>query len=495
MMLVLAAMVVRPAPATPVQPPASAPAVVPAGVGPLTSPNVSLLLNIPDTGMVGGHFFDHYFVATTANVDPFLVSPHGGVRVYDIANPAMPVLTGVLALPHGENEDVDISQSRKFLLISMETYGRFIGGAALGESNPAKDKLYVVSLANPAAPTVIGSLDLPSTVKDGKGKSVEGPGHIANCIADCKRYAYITGADDGALYIADLADLTKPAIIGSVSGAVNHAGFRSYTTAVSGYVHDVNTDQYGQVWVTGEGGTAQLDVRNPLKPKPVRWVWQTDNVRLNQSILHNSLLLDRKTLLVTEEDYREPQCGRSETKLPNGQVLKKAEQGSFQTWKIESRKGAGGLRPLDSWIVELGKYAEGSSVAQIYCSSHWFTFNDRKVVAVGWYHQGVRFLDVSNPRSIRQVGYWNGPGSQASAAYFVPGHRDLVYVADYQRGFDVLRIQDGGAAAPTVVMPIRTEWLTPGYQPGGLVPSKRFGYACLVPRSSRNAARVFASIR
>ena len=38
------------------------------------------------------------------------------------------------------------------------------------------------------------------------------------------------------------------------------------------------------------------------------------------------------------------------------------------------------------------------------CSSHWF---DAKagVATVGWYEQGVRFLDYRAPTDIQQVGY------------------------------------------------------------------------------------------
>ncbi|GAC1421595.1 MAG: hypothetical protein NVSMB57_15100 [Actinomycetota bacterium] len=491
-------------PAAPAAP--AAPPIVPAGTGLLTSDNVSLVFTIPDEGMVGGHFFSHYFVTTTANTDPFAPSPHGGVRIYDIANPEMPSLIGILSLPHGENEDVDVSQSRQFLLVSMETYARFIGGAVAGDAWPVRDHLYVVSIQDPKNPKVIGTLDYPTTVKSRAGKAVEGPGHIANCIQDCKRYAYVTGAEDGAIYIVDLKDPTKPALAGSVPGAVNHAAFRGNPNETTGYVHDVNTDQYGQVWVTGKGGTSQIDVKNPLKPKPLRWLYRTDNFQTNHSIHHNALLLDRKTLLVTEEDYVEPQCGPQKAPVdppvdtrPPGTN----RQGSFQTWAIRSwRKGAGGIVPLAQWVTELMSYSDattpsgltkyrgGSAAAEVYCSSHWFTFNKRKVVAVAWYNQGVRFLDVTNPRNIRQIGYFIGPATQASAAYFVPGHDDLVYVADYNRGFDVVRLSaPSPSILPSVVAPLRQEWLTGGIDFRAFVP--RRGYGCLVRRFSPNAAHPY----
>ncbi|MHB8512184.1 MAG: LVIVD repeat-containing protein [Actinomycetota bacterium] len=496
-------------------------AIVPAGTGVLTSPNVQLLFTIPDEGMVGGHFFGgHYFAATVANFDPFAPSPHGGVRIYDTSNPELPTLVGVLVLPHGENEAVDLSQSRKFLLVSMETYARAYGGQIAGNTWPVKDHLYVISIADPTKPTQIGSLDYPTTVPDLNGNPVEGPGHIATCIQDCKQYAYVTGANNGAIYVVDLRNPTKPFIRTTISGSVNHAAFRGTQGESTGYVHHVDIDRYGQAWVTGKGGTAQLDIRNPLKPRPIRWLFRTDNYDLNHTIHHNAELLDQRTLLVTEEDFLEPQCGKpyaassvvdpingvSPARIPYAptdvlpSTVRPREQGQFETWRIQKyRTGSGGITRLGQWNVEMTdyetltnsdnatRYANGSSPAQLICSSHWFTFNSHKIVAVGWYNQGVRFLDVSDPRNIRQVGYFIGPATQASAAYFVPGHDDLVYVADYDRGFDVLKLVGNQHTLPTVQAPIRAEWLSDPVTFNVFVP--RQGFGCLVPRLSPLARR------
>ena len=76
------------------------------------------------------------------------------------------------------------------------------------------------------------------------------------------------------------------------------------------------------------------------------------------------------------------------------------------------------------------------------CSAHWFTV-DGNVIVQAWYGQGTRFIDVSDPANPTQVGYFRVPSGttgvtagSASATYF---HKGLVYVADYNRGVDVLR--------------------------------------------------------
>jgi len=99
-------------------------------------------------------------------------------------------------------------------------------------------------------------------------------------------------------------------------------------------------------------------------------------------------------LAITEEDYAKPTC---------------EGQGSLQTWRITSDRNADGtikLELLDLWTTELNELANltGGSPATVNCSAHWFDV-DGSLLAQGWYDQGVRFMDISNPRDIQQVGY------------------------------------------------------------------------------------------
>ena len=71
------------------------PAVVPIGAGPLSSSNVELVGTIPDTGATGGRFVSNYFITTGSGSFPFVPTPNSGVRIYDVKNPELPILTGV----------------------------------------------------------------------------------------------------------------------------------------------------------------------------------------------------------------------------------------------------------------------------------------------------------------------------------------------------------------------------------------------------------------
>ena len=79
------------------------------------------------------------------------------------------------------------------------------------------------------------------------------------------------------------------------------------------------------------------------------------------------------------------------------------------------------------------------------CSAHWFTVLG-DMVAIAFYGQGMRILDMSDPTKPTQVGYIRIPSQVApnvlsgannvSAAYW---HNGYIYTADYTRGVDVLK--------------------------------------------------------
>ena len=60
---------------------------------------------------------------------------------------------------------------------------------------------------------------------------------------------------------------------------------------------------------------------------------------------------------------------------------------------------------------------------RVNCSSHWFEVSEG-LVAVGWYEQGTRFLDVHNPRDIRQVGFYLPANGSTWGAYWSPDRPD-----------------------------------------------------------------------
>ena len=193
------------------------------------------------------------------------------------------------------------------------------------------------------------------------------------------------------------------------------------------------------MWNVGGGGAAGYKLTaNPLKPQLLGTTGTAGRnpSPYNDFILHNSQRRG-KTLLVTEEDYIDTD------EIPPGGCR---GQGKFETWDL-SRLGKGAITPQGTWETELnGMFTSGAvdskAPVTVNCSSHWFDAKDG-VAAVGWYEQGVRFLDYRTPTDITQVGYYIPANGSTWAAYWSPTDPsgEIVYTADAYRGVDVLQDQ------------------------------------------------------
>jgi hypothetical protein len=68
------------------------------------------------------------------------------------------------------------------------------------------------------------------------------------------------------------------------------------------------------------------------------------------------------------------------------------------------------------------------------CSAHYFEVSG-STVAAAWYGQGLRLIDASNARNLRQVGYYYVTGTDpatnpSSLSWDVAWRGDLVYLFD-----------------------------------------------------------------
>src|SRR3954465_6217897 len=122
------------------------------------------------------------------------------------------------------------------------------------------------------------------------------------------------------------------------------------------------------------------------------------------------------------------------------------------------------MQVLDTWTPE--KIAGASGCA----SAHYFSGRGDGVFANAFYEQGVGVLDVSDPRDIRQIGWWRPSDANTWAAYW---HKGVVFVADFGRGVDVLRFAGAAGRARTVAAPAlpSTARQTLRFDPG-------LGYLC-----------------
>lgn len=421
-----------------------------------TSENVEVIGNVPGP-LLGLNFSGDYAYGTGPS----------GLTIFDISEPANPTVVGELPIPHFENEDVDICGDT--LLITNDRETRDIGAV-----------LYVLDISDPGAPALLSETPVGWTGADG----IRGGGHIANFVSDNCRWVWLDGGDQ--VDVIDLKDRATPVHVGRFDSVASH----SPAFKVS---HDTEKDGRGILWNVGGGGAAGYKLtKNPLKPKLVAKTGPeaSNPSDLNDFILHNSKRRG-KTLLVTEEDYID--TDEAQPGSCNG-------QGKFETYALRNmpkakaknkakRSRMGKVENLDTWQTELngivaGGAADSKAPVTVNCSSHWFD-EQNGVAAVGWYEQGTRFLDVTNPKDIRQVGYYLPLNGSTWASYWSPTDPTgtIVYTADAYRGLDVLKIDNSGLGAETTTAPVPDSWFgsglgIPAASPLSLKAHPVFGWAC-----------------
>ncbi len=423
----------------------------------VTSPNVRLLSTFPETGAISGEF------ARTGNY--FYVSSADSISVFDTSDPKSPRLMGTLgnlvfeneAMSYGERKQAD-GTLRRFVLVGNDLYdvavdphtgptrGRIGGGQVL-----------VVDVTNPSQPRLAGRTpDSGSTPG-----AVTTSSHTVQCLTASCEYAYTAG-DNGRFSIVDLRDLSAPKEVGT--GRSPASGPNAVFASGSGHYWDF--DSAGVAWHTGSGGAAALDVSDPLNPVVVQG---TNAMGLqtpwNDFIHHNSQrpngnrfsagaapsVANGNVLLVTEEDYAN-----------DGDEVSCDRAGTFQTWHVKDLDGAGyraanpslepgkgTIEPLD--IINPVKFGDGlSTPVGGFCSAHWFDYHQSGIIAQGYYQQGLRFIDVRDPRDLKQYAYVTGGASEVWDAYWVPQRTksgvatgkktNIVYTADLVRGLNVYEV-------------------------------------------------------
>ena len=396
------------------------------------------------------------------------VSTQTGLFSYDVANPRAPRLLGALPQEIWENEDVDVDPVRKLVFISRDPRP----APGLPASALPKGSIAIVDVGNPAAMVVRNVVVLDT-------------GHTTTCVSKCQWLwtggpaAYTgPGAPDTTwkgrpIMGTDLRDPANPKLCPAPIDLKRNNG-------TTDYAHDVQVDKQGIAWVSGRGGVRGYWTsgrhRNPLTGKvetadgcrPIPYGGGGTALGSSGSLMHNAwhnaaYAVDgrRGDVLIGTEENITSSCETS------GRAATFDLKGSYTGagWKPGHR-----LRTLSTWTPE------GVEGATACASAHYFADRGDGVLAWAFYGQGTRFLDVSNPRRIRQVGYYRPDGASAWAAYF---HKGYVYVADNARGIDVLRFAGkGGGKAPTIEAPL----LTRDPMPLRFTPSRAFGWLCPTPR-------------
>ena len=398
------------------------------GAGGFTSGNVSYVASIPTGAGVSAR------VVTVHGQRRLYVSSAHSLTIYDITNPALPVLLGALPLYNWENEDIAVSKD---------------GATTILTEFESTLYLHVVDTSNPALPHLVGSL-----LFDGS--------HTAEC-ADV--HCNFLFASNGKTY--DVRDKGGPAPTSRTPVALPKNEWWSTELGV-GSAHALHQDAAGY-WIADETPWVMFKARDPLHVK----LLDKGQPTLNTAYQHNNVrpaadkwsprrpgdtrsTLRPGELLMTETETNfSPQCAGGSDGT-----------GSFSTWSMANWDKGAAPRQLHVLTPVNGDYANGNpAVNALGCSGHWFTVREDQpgryagdyLVAAGWYEHGTRFLAVDRRTgAIKQVGFFQPVRGSASSAYWI-GTTNYVYVVDYQRGIDILKFDP--SAAPPSAAATRASWL------------------------------------
>jgi len=408
----------------------------------VNTPNVRWVSADPDTAAISGCF------AKTAPY--FYVSSLDSISVYDTSDPVHPRLAGRLDNLVFENEAMNCGERKN----AEGTVERFVlVGIDAVQASPGDithvgtfDEFLVVDVTDQTAPYIRSRAATTSST------------HTVSCVRDTAcDYVYTAGAG-GHFSILDLTDLDAPREV-----ATSGSPALDYNPQFGGGAgHKWDFDDAGFGTHTGSGGSAIFDVTDPVHPKLVASTGQHGvALEWNDFIHHNSFrpnaaafrpdaapsMANGNILLVTEEDYEQPDCSKA---------------GSFQTWHVKRLDGTpGSIVPLDK--VELSDLGTFPIPVGTFCSAHWFDYNPAGIVAVGYYGGGLQLLDVRNPLDIKSYGAAVWGASEVWSAYWVPvynkngtatGKRtNIVYAVDLVRGLDVYTVDLPGSPASTDLLP------------------------------------------
>lgn len=366
----------------------------------------------------------------------FYVSNMKGLTIYDVTSPAAPVALGRLALPHTQNEDMDVSADGKRAIISAD--GGFLVPLFLGTG------IHVIDTSNPANPVKVG---------------FHSEGHHTSTCADAA-CSVLYGSEGSTFTIsADGRTVTKAPV-----------GWRTYINSadqttrcsVNGS-HDMYRDASGLISIDSSPRCI-IDPRvDPLQPVVVNR--STVPSSKNLAYQHNSQRPRADQWVARDPaapDFADPALRPGELLIGNGETnlaprCNGSSNGPIATWSMRNFDQGQAMQVLKVFRPSVnGTYADGNPAVNVLgCSGHYFDERDN-ILAAAWFEHGTRFIKV-NPTNgeMQEVGFFQPVVGSAGAAYWI--NDEYVYVTDYERGVDILRFDR--TAPPPTASEISASWL------------------------------------
>jgi hypothetical protein len=383
----------------------------------------------------------------------YLTDPRG-VYVYDVSTPEEPRLEG--ALP---------------LLQTNQT------NAALAQEEPDTDgNILLVDGLDPAAPTALPQLQVVD-VSDPSDMAVLGSAPVTDHTWTC-----VSTPDNGCAYaygrtglIVDLTDPTEPTPL--------ETSWREHVGVSDGfgndpYSHDLTEFRTGRVMNAGAHNVL-MDTSDPAAPRAlvdhvvdfhmfgyhgVEWA---NEGRDRFMVAGTEIAPEGPTNLAGSDCQGE---GAWITTYDTTSVLR-ADAVAERGGKAEGLWRRASFEARDHFHVEdRGIFLDGNAPAHTLYCAHWFDlhpdFEDGGTMAVAYYDWGTRFVEVGADGMMEEIAWFVPVDGYTGSTTWVAD--DIVYVMDYRRGLDILRLHDApatGTVAGGVDAPIGTP---AGLQLGGV---------------------------
>jgi len=407
------------------------------GVGGFMSDNVTYVGTIPlDSPGVGGRMLK------VGDQMRFYVTGLKGLTIYDVTNPALPLPIGFFPFWHAQNEDVDVSDDGKRVIISAD-------GSLLVPVSPTSVGIHVIDTSDPTSPELLGSINSSN--------------HTTACADPKCEWLY---GSSGTIYDArDPAAIVNTNTRWKPNGGSAHALNRDESGLLVSdsnprFVLDPREDPANPIVIAQGSRTNSKDdslQHNNVRPNALEWAPRAEEEDASLPLRPGELLIGNS------ESNLNAQCGS----LPGG----------LSTWSMANFDRGTALTQLDWFLPEVGDYSDGSPPGNaLGCSGHWFTYRNG-LVAAAWYEHGIRIFSVDETSGkIAQVGFFNPVATEAGAAHWVADAQgnEYVYSVDYARGIDIIKFDR--TVPPPPQSELDDSWAIAAGQAGPLAALER--YAC-----------------
>jgi len=380
----------------------------------------------------------------------YVVTDPRGVFTYDIANPEAPELLDFLLLDQGTGGDGG-GTGAALAQEDPSTDGRTL--LVDGTDTDGNSGMHIVSIEDPTNISILGVYG--------------GTDHTWTCVTDIASgngCAYAYGRDDNIIDIRDPANPVKL-----------DTGWKT-ATGESGYAHDLTEIRPGLVMHAG-AEPVLMDTTDPANPVKISHITLWDHASPNDD-LHQPM---RSWSVYGYHSVEWANDGTDDFLVMGTEITPNnagddcsADEAVIETWDArpvkaafaemerlqaeeglsheEARQAAFGdgdevkFVRLDSYQASgVGTFTTGQAAGNVLYCAHWMepnpSWDDGGTLVAGYYNRGARFIDVDSDGMMTERGWFTGADAYTGSAQWI--NDEVVYVMDYVRGMDIIKLTDG----------------------------------------------------